>query len=98
MVSFPFLFPFGSACFSSDNYTAADAKPQALFCLRKEEEQGKIKNSRKNQRITHKKRQKQLRVEKEKLTKEQVRLKKAQTQLKKEQKEITKEREKQNNL
>ena len=45
-----------------------------------------------------KKRQKQLRVEKEKLTKEQVRLKKAQTQLKKEQKEITKEREKQNNL
>ncbi|WP_337533326.1 hypothetical protein, partial [Anaerotignum faecicola] len=43
MVSFPFLFSFVSACFSSDNYTAADTKLQALFCLRKEEEQGKIK-------------------------------------------------------
>ena len=47
MVSFPFLFPFVSVCFSSDNYTAADAKPQALFCLRKEEEQGKIKKEKK---------------------------------------------------
>lgn len=57
-------------------------------------EQGKIKNSRKNQHISHKKRQKQLRVEKEKLAKEQARLKKTQAQLKKEQEEITKEREK----
>ena len=73
-----------------------DSTPKSLEEIQRE--QGKIKNSRKNQRITHKKRQKQLRVEKEKLTKEQVRLKKAQTQLKKEQKEITKEREKQNNL
>ena len=46
MVSFPFLFPFVSACFSSDNYTAADTKLQALFCLRKEEEQGKIKKKK----------------------------------------------------
>ena len=66
-----------------------DSTPKSLEEIQRE--QGKIKNSRKNQRITHKKRQKQLRVEKEKLTKEQVRLKKAQTQLKKEQKEITKE-------
>ena len=73
-----------------------DSTPKSLEEIQRE--QGKIKNSRKNQRITHKKRQKQLRVEKEKLTKEQVRLKKTQTQLKKEQKEITKEREKQNNL
>ena len=60
-----------------------DSTPKSLEEIQRE--QGKIKNSRKNQRITHKKRQK-------------VRLKKTQTQLKKEQKEITKEREKQNNL
>ena len=46
-----------------------DSTPKSLEEIQRE--QGKIKNSRKNQRITHKKRQKQLRVEKEKLTKEQ---------------------------
>ena len=34
-------------CIRDSNYTAADAKPQALFCLRKEEEQGKIKKEKK---------------------------------------------------
>ena len=39
-----------------------DSTPKSLEEIQRE--QGKIKNSRKNQRITHKKRQKQLRVEK----------------------------------
>ena len=39
-----------------------DSTPKSLEEIQRE--QGKIKNSRKNQRITHKKRQKQLRVDK----------------------------------